>query len=181
MKGKRVEQLVALGVLLLIFGVAAWDAVDFRGQARTFPLTIGLAMAALVVLEALLFWTRRNRPKAAVEKAAGEQGGAVPGPDEAPRPAEQSTQIGLSQQFMRILPYLLWLLGLYGAIYLLGMVVACGLFAGLFLWRVGNLPWYTSLAAGVGTVLFLMFLGEVMNLRWPDSQFDLLAAFGIEL
>lgn len=171
MRGKRTEQLVALLVLLAFFALAAWDATDFRGQARTFPLTIALVMVALVGLEFIVS-LRRRAPKASAEPtpdaSIGETGSGEP------------TRT-MSAQLRRILPYILWLLGLYLSIYLVGMVLACALFVFLFVWQVGKVPWYWALAAGLGAGLFLILLTNVMNLRWPRSLSEPLEWLGISL
>lgn len=156
MKHHAREQYIFLGLLLLLFAWAAFEANGFSGQARLYPFVVSVAALVIGILEFGLFgWSQRGQDST---QSAGET---------------------LSHRFRKALPYLSWLLGLYAAIYVIGMVLSSGLFAFLFLLREGKMRWYYSLLSGLLVIGFLLIMQDVMSLKWPKSLIDPLDMIGL--
>jgi len=103
------EQLIFLGLVIVVFAWATWEATGFTGQARTYPLVVGGAALVIGLLEFVIYAFTAGRAK------------------------DQPTGESLVQRFRKALPFLSWLGGLYVLIYLIGMVVSSGIFTCLFL------------------------------------------------
>jgi len=118
MKQHAREQLIFLGLIICLFAWATWEATGFTGQAKTYPLTVGMAALVIGLVEfvAYAFTARRDE--------------------------NQPTGESLTQRFRKALPFLSWLGGLYVLIYLIGMVVSSGIFTCLFLIQKGKMRWY---------------------------------------
>lgn len=156
MKQPAKEQFIFLGLLLVLFAWAAFEANGFNGQARLYPFVVAVAALVIGVAEfgSFAFSQRKQDPAA----AAGET---------------------LAQRFIKAAPYLAWLVGLYAAIYTIGMVVSSGLFAFLFLLREGKMRWYYALLSGILVIGFLILMQDVMSLKWPKSLIDPLDMIGL--
>lgn len=160
MKQHGKEQLIFLGLLIIIFAWAAWEATGFTGQARTYPLVVGTAALVIGLAEfgAYTFTLRRQASTQEGTQSAGET---------------------LGQRFSKALPYLSWLAGLYAMIYVIGMVISSGIFAFLFLLREGKMRWYYALLSGISVIIFLIIIQDVMSLKWPKSIIDPLDWIGL--
>ncbi len=153
---KTIEQIIFLGLVFIIFAWAAYSALEFPTQAQTFPWFVALGAMGITVAELISFLiTQRQAEK------ADDSGNSI------------SPKIG------GILPYLAWLLAYYGAIYVLGMVFASGIFVLLFLLIPGKMKWYWAVIAAVLVIVFLISMEDVMNLRWPRSVIDPIAMVGL--
>lgn len=160
----NIEQIVFLVLVMLFFAWAGWDSLSFPEKAQTYPRTVAFA-AVLIALAELGSYIWSVRAQKLVPSKEGSDG------------VTQAET--LSAKFMQILPYLLWLLACYAAIYVIGMVVASGLFVFLFLLREGKVTWYYALLSGLIVTLFLVAIGDVMGLKWPNSVIDPLALLGL--
>ncbi len=148
------EQIVALGILLLVFGGAAVASLGFPPRARTYPLVVGVVGVLITAWELLAFHSRAR---------SGPVQPSLPGDREVMRPAT------IGEQFPRVLPFLIWIGGYLVAVWVAGLVVASGLFVGVFLSREGRVRWHTAVLAGAGIIILLVVLGNVLGLRWPAS------------
>ena len=153
----RIEQIVFLVLVFLFFGWAASESLSFPSKAQTYPRTVAFAAVAITLAELLSYlWSLRGQK------------------------SEIDSSNTLTSKFIGILPYLLWLLATYAAIYVVGMVVASGLFVFLFLFREGKVPWYYALLSGLIVIGFLLTIQDVMGLKWPKSVIDPLALIGLD-
>ena len=151
------EQSIFLGLLLLIFAWAAFEANGFTGQARLYPFVVAVAALVIGLIEFALYAMKQRQH-------APEQ------------PAEET----LIERFRKALPYLTWLVGLYATIYVIGMVVASGLFAALFLLREGKMRWYFALLSGLLVIVFLVIMQDVMSFKWPTSLIEPIEILGLD-
>lgn len=157
MKGREVERLIFLGLVALVFSWAGWEALSFPSRARIFPQTVAFAALALALIEVartLIAW-RRGRTQAmppAEQKGRGE--------------SKRST---LHEQVVAGAPYVLWIAAYYMGIYLVGFVVASGVFVFLFLTRVGRVRWLAAVGATAPLLAAMLAVGTAMNLSWPTG------------
>ncbi len=75
-----------------------------------------------------------------------------------------------------LLVYTAWFFSLLAGTWLVGIVVASGIFVATFLKREAAVRWWTSLVAGIVVVILVTVAGTFLKLRWPHSLFDPLAA-----
>ena len=155
MRQSAKEQYIFLGLLLLLFAWAAFEANGFSGQARLYPFMVAIAALIIGVAEFGLFAFSQRKQK----------------------PTE--TGETLVERFAKAAPYLAWLVGLYAAISVIGMVISSGLFASLFLLREGKMRWYYALLSGILVIAFLILMQDVMSLKWPKSLIDPLDMIGL--
>ena len=156
MKRHNLEQFIFLAFLLVIFGWAAYESLEFPTQAQTFPYMVASAAVIMVIIEAIAY---------GISIARGKD--------------EDTGEGSISKKIGGILPYLLWLGGYYAAIYVVGMVFASGLFVLLFLIFPGKMKWYYALLAAVLVIAFLISMEDVMSLKWPDSIIDPIEMLGL--
>ncbi len=152
----NIEQIVFLLLILLFFAWAGWESLSFPNKAQTYPRTVALAAVVITLAElGSYLWTLRGQK------------------------SEEASSDTLTAKFIKILPYVLWLCACYATIYVIGMVVASGLFVFLFLFREGDVRWYYALLSGLIVIAFLLLIGDVMGLKWPESVVDPLALIGL--
>ncbi|MEM7343561.1 MAG: tripartite tricarboxylate transporter TctB family protein, partial [Chloroflexota bacterium] len=138
MTRNRIEQTVFLVLILLFFGWAAWDSLDFPDKAQTYPRTVAFAAVLITLIELVSYlWSSR-----------GEQADSA---------AEANS---VSIHFFKILPYLIWLGAFYLTIYVIGIVAAAGIFVFLFLLREGKMSWYFALLSGLIVIAFLLTMED---------------------
>lgn len=155
-----IEQVIFLAVVLGIFGWAAYGALEFPTQAQTFPWFVALTAIVITGAELVLYLlSLRNEENRAAALSAADS---------------------ISARFGGILPYLIWLIAYYGAIYVIGMVTASALFVFLFLLIPGKMKWYWALLSAVLVFAFLISMEDVMSLRWPRSIVDPLVWLGLD-
>ena len=152
----KLEQIIFLLLVFLFFGWAASQSLGFPDKAQTYPRTVAFAAVIITLAElGSYLWSLRGQK---------------------PETAYSDT---LTAKFIGILPYVLWLAAVYAAIYVIGMVLASGLFVFLFLLREGKVPWYYALLSGIIVIIFLLTIQDVMGLKWPKSVVDPLALIGL--
>jgi hypothetical protein len=155
MKAREVERLVFLALVALLLFWAGWGAVSFPPRARIFPQTVAFAALGLALIEltrTLIAWTRGRTE-------------AMPTPE----PTGESKRPALHEQVVAGAPYVLWIVAYYVGIYLVGFVVASGVFVFLFLNRVGSLRWLAAVGATAPLLAAMLALGTAMNLSWPTG------------
>jgi asparagine N-glycosylation enzyme membrane subunit Stt3 len=155
MKNKGLERLVFLGLVALVFSWAGWEAVSFPPRARIFPQTVAFAALALALIEIARTLIARRRGRAEAMPTAEQKG-------ESKRPT-------LHEQVVAGAPYVLWIAAYYVGIYLVGFLVASGMFVFLFLNRVGRVRWLAALGATAPLLAAMLAIGAAMNLSWPTG------------
>ena len=129
------EQIFFLFFLLIVFAYAAWDSMSFPTKAQTYPRTVALAAIVVTLIELVLYTLSTRKQK----------------------PVDAADDVGVfTPQFMKILPYLIWLVVFFIVIYLIGIVLASGLFVFAFLLREGKMRWYFALGSGLIIIAFLL-------------------------
>jgi hypothetical protein len=155
MNSRQLERFAFLVLVALVFVWAGWEATSFPSRARIFPQTVAFAALILTgveVLKALISLSRHRAARRLSQGEAAEEGGAT-----------------LREQVVKGAPYLLWIIGYYVGIYLVGFVVASGAFVLLFLWRAGRVRWPAATLATAPLLAVLLLLGAAMNLSWPGG------------
>lgn len=148
-------------VVLAICATAFAIATGFvPATTRYFPLIASAAgmAAALADLAKRALAARRTR------------GSAEAGPAEAVNQAANAPPAA-------ILGYAAWFFGYLLAIWLIGLVVASGLFVAAFLWREAKMRWWAALLSGAIVVGLVILAGNVFYIRWPASLVDPIDAF----
>jgi hypothetical protein len=158
-------------LLMLAFFVAAFMvAQDFRRLAATFPLVAAASGIVLVVLLLL------RDTHATVQVHRGREHN-LPDFDPSAPLAEAMNDKTLTPTFLRFVRYAAWLGAFVLVTWTLGFVLGSFLFVVAFLRFEAQLRWWMATLAGVLTVAGLVFMVEVMNLRFPSSVWDPLGAF----
>lgn len=153
------EQLIFSALLFALFAFLAFSALSFPPRARLFPLTVSVVSLALIVLDFFLTWRRSVKAKRNEEVNERQEGGLV-------------------SQAVKIAPYLAWILGLYLAIYLLGFLVASGLFVFSFLVTQAQMRVPFALISAAAVVGGILLLGNVLSLEWPLGLLPQALGFG---
>jgi hypothetical protein len=147
---KKIEQVVFIIMVAAVFVWVVLEARSFPSKAGLYPWAVGILGLVLAAVEIGLTITRKSKPMEGEPQFQGDDGGLMR---------------GVRQAF----PYMLWLGAYYVLIYLLGLVVASGLFIVAFLSLVGKLRWFVALGGAALLVLFLLGVSELLNLYWPDA------------
>lgn len=132
---RRVEQLVFLCVMGLVFAWAVWEARTFPDRARIFP-QVAAGGAVLLTLFAL-----------ARELRSGDDWEGYDG-------------VPFVRHARKGARYLLWIVGYYVALWLVGFVPATALFVVAFLRVEDGMGWLRAVA-GAGALLAVL-----IGLRW---------------
>lgn len=146
----KLEQVLFTLFIGLIFLGAFFLARQFPDTAQRFPnaiLLTGLGFTVLHLLRVLL------------SKSAYPTG---------------ITDKGIANQFSKIAPYIIWIIGYYVLIFLFGLVIASAIFVIAFLMRHADMAWYYSILSAVIVVTLMLFIGKLLSLKWP---FGLLGNF----
>lgn len=158
MRQAKVEQLIFTFFVGAVFIGAAILSFAFPESARRFPLTVTILSALFVVIQILKLYlnTKQEDTK-----------------------EDASNQKTVLSQGKKIAPYIIWILGFYLLIYIVGFVIASGIFVFAFLLTQAKLRWYFALISAAIVVAGILFLGDLLSLKWP---FGLISDwFGIEL
>ena len=137
-------RLVFLALVCLLFALTAWTARDFPPRARIFPQVVAVGGLLVGIVAAIRELQGRGRVR-----------------DERPG--------GFTGHFRKAIPYLCWLVLYYAAIYLVGLMLASGLFVVAFLVREARLKWYRAALGGVLVSVLLMGLASFVGLDWPTG------------
>jgi hypothetical protein len=155
----HVLRTVVVALLLVIFGLASWQAREFQLGARLFPEYVGIAGVALC----LVYLLRQAWRGSAVDSAA-EVNTADLGLE-----ADDQTAAG----YFRALRVFGWIVIYYALIWLIGMMLATALFVPAFL-RIGyRARWMASIALAAGLVVLIWVLHQALMLRWPPGVLSL--------
>ncbi|MCC5979352.1 MAG: tripartite tricarboxylate transporter TctB family protein [Salinarimonas sp.] len=139
--------------LLILFIAVAWAAQDFRLGARLFPVYIGMAGAALCVIELLRQLITRGRQKLSDE----------PNTADLSVEADEQTAAG----YLRALSFFGWMLGYYALTFVFGFTLATVIFVPSLLILRFRAPFLASAAIAGGLVLLIVALQYFLMLRVP--------------
>lgn len=143
------EEVLFMGILVAVVAAALIAAADYSFTARLMPQVVATVILVLLVAEALLTIRRQRRVDGESPEGAGEP--------------------VMGGKWKRTAPYLAWLLGLYAAIALLGLLPAAALFTLSFSRGVGRMSWWAALLGAAILTGAVFGLGEVFNLDWPQG------------
>jgi hypothetical protein len=159
LKNKVFEQFVFLLLIAGWFTFAAWQTINFPRLARTFPLFVTIGGLLLAIIEfGRTFYHCRSQSE---------------NPLQDDDPNHSSYIASISESFPKAFPYLLWLGGYYIGIFLVGFVVASGLFIVLFLVFIGRARFWFSLAGAGLLIIGILVLGRLLVLEWPRGIAEL--------
>lgn len=148
----RTEILVLL-VMLFIFTGAFGLSFTFIPPTDSYPRAISGIGMCLVVLELAVFAYQTYRHRQNI--ATGRQEAA-----------------SILNDIQGILPYVIWLLLYFLLIYIIGLIIASGIFAFLFLLLIGRVRWYYALLGGFGALVATFLVSDILVLALPEAVFD---------
>jgi hypothetical protein len=144
MNAGKAEQIGVNFALLAVILWFLWQSWDMRWAARVFPQSIGVLGATVAVIEVVRTALRGQRED--LEPAV------LPG------------------AVAEALPYLVWFVAYYGAIYLFGFLAATSVFVFAFTAIHAGVRWYVSFALAFGLIGLILAFGLVLDLRWPTGR-----------
>lgn len=148
---KQKAEIVFSALLVLVFAFAVYEARGWQLHARLLPWVMGFPMLILS-LGQLIQDVRKKKP--VTNEPGTEFGGEIPLP--------------LARQ--RAISIILWLLGLFGAIWLLGFPVSVPLFTFLYLkFDSGEDWWFAALLTALTWVFFYGLFVQLLNLPFPEG------------
>lgn len=191
-RNKETAQFVFLIVIGLLFLWIALESRTFPRLSRTYPQTLAIVMLVVTVAELGRMWwnQRRKAAETAADSGIGADAAEFSGPQseaagsgaggtsgEASRLDESvGATAGLSwsdldfaTRLKAVAPYILWILGYFGLIYLIGFLPGSFVFAFVSATWIGKLPWFRSLLTTAVVVGVLYYLGKMLSLRWPGA------------
>ena len=139
----KLEQILFSLFIGLIFLSALILSQQFPDTARRFPRAITLISLIFLLIQLIKVWLNKKDYAATV------------------------TDKGIVAQFRKIAPYILWIIGFYGLIALIGLVFASAIFIVVFLLRYADMKWYFALLSAVVVVALMLLIGDLLSLRWP--------------
>ena len=148
----RLEVLV-LVVMMAVFAVAFGLTYTFLNRAEIYPRVISGIGMLLVGFELITFVYQTYRRRAELP------------------PVRNEAALFL-EEVRGILPYLAWLLFYFLLIYLVGLIIASGLFTLLFLLVLGRMRWQHALLGGVGIGVAAFLITDLLTLALPSALFD---------
>ena len=156
----KLEQILFSLFVGLIFVGALVLSQQFPDTARRFPRLITIISLIFLVIQLIKVWLNKKDYPATV------------------------TDKGIVAQFRKIAPYIIWIIGFYGLIALIGLVFASAIFVVVFLVRYADMKWYYALFAAFVVVALMLLIGHLLSLRWPfgllGEPFDF-RLFGIKI
>lgn len=144
---RKVYSIVFVIFLILLFSVAAYEALSFQRLASYFPLYISLIGAGLSIY--VLYFETRNLKH------------------DSERQIEPSST-------MSYFSYIAWMLFFVACIYLVGLPIASGIFLLLFLRYEAHQSYISIVISVLGVVGVLIGFAELMNLNYPRSLFTII-------
>ncbi|MCC5948352.1 MAG: hypothetical protein JJT89_07825 [Nitriliruptoraceae bacterium] len=150
--------------LPLIFGAAAFVALDWQMRASILPLTVTGFGLVLGILNLVLDYRRlRSTGHAFVNADRGDVEAVVEQDPEEVVAAE-------TQELFAGLRYFGWMLAYIGVMWVAGARVASAAFLIVFFRFEGKQSWRFALIGAVGAVIAITAAQELLNLRMPRSM-----------
>lgn len=152
MKPRHRDQLLFLVLVAALFGWVAIHAQGFHRTARIFPQVVAIAMLVLALIELVSYGLGAWRE---ARHGVGPKG---PVEEDGPSLWDGMRQVG---------PYIVWILAYFLGIYLVGFVVASGVFVALSLMTMGRMRWYAAIGSTAVLIAGLLVLANALTLQWP--------------
>jgi hypothetical protein len=145
-------------IVLVTFGIGVYTASDWRIQARLFPWVIGIPGLFLCFGQLVRDFIQRG------DGASDDTRGMMDLPVDRSVPG--------SVVVSRALNTLVWILGFFAAIWLVGFVVSVPLFVLLYLKLQAGEKFWLSLAYSVSMLVLVIGLFHlVLSIPWPEGVF----------
>lgn len=145
--------------ILVIFAFGVFTARHWQIQARLFPWVVGIPGLALCVVQLVGDFLQRSAP--------GDEDDLRGLMD---LPVDRS--VPLSIVVRRAVNTFGWILGLFGAIWLIGFVVSVPLFVFLYLWlQAREKLWLSLVYAACMLVVVIGVFDLILNIPWPGGVF----------
>ncbi len=143
--------------LLIAFAYAIFEAATkFSHGAEIFPLILGIPGLSLCVIQLALEIYARSKGKE--EKAEGILDVTI------------DSSIPYKVAFRGAARMLIWILGLYLAIWIVGFKIAVIAYFILYLRREGHAKWQTILLlTGIAVYAIFFHFERVLSIHWPNS------------
>ena len=173
-----VMRLVFTAFWVVAFTYAALASRDFSANSGVFPgiiSVIGLLIAVATLVSAVRAALRERAAPPAVTHAASHHFPSGASPD-APKDPDSGEVTPVSEDsheespsFGRAARYGAWLAGLVLVTWLVGAVIAAGVFVGAFLKVEARAGWKWLIAGPIVTMVGLIALANAINLHWPET------------
>ena len=150
-------QFVVLVLLLATFLAAFGVSFTFAPLTDVFPRYISAIGAFLALVELVLFAHQYWKPDKERRKHA---------------PAAKLELDALLAEFRSISPYILWLLAYFVLIWLIGLIIASGLFALLFLLLVARMKPWEAVLGGLAAAAVVFLIADLLSLALPQALYD---------
>lgn len=142
-------------VFLIFFIVFAYEAKDWRPQARLYPWVIGIPMVILALIQVIFDLKGYERKQA---------------DDAAPVDFQFSQNVEPELARKRTINIFVWFFGFFFGIYLLGFSIAIPLMVFGYLKIQSNEPWWLSVTlTAIAWVGFWGLFIKLLNLPFPDG------------
>lgn len=148
MSRRLVEELLFMTVIAVVLVWMLATAMTYPFTARLMPQVVAIAALILLAVEFVLTMRRSQRQT----------------PEERGEPL-------VGDKLRRTAPYLVWIMALYVATALVGLVVSAAVFTVAFSRFVGKMRWWSSLLGTAILVGFLLGMAAAFNLDWPVGYF----------
>jgi len=152
----RANPRIEASVLIVIFAVfvaAFIGSYTFISPTDSYPRVISAIGAFLTLIELAAFVFQAYHHRAKIPSARQEVGGML-------------------SDMRGVLPYLVWLLFYFLLIYLIGLIIASGVFTLLFLFIVARLKHYQALVGGLAAGFAAFVITDVLVLALPQALYD---------
>ncbi|HXV82552.1 MAG TPA: hypothetical protein VEG60_22030 [Candidatus Binatia bacterium] len=146
---------ILAAVFVVFFAYGVYEAREFPRLARIFPYWISLGALVLAVIQ---LGIELRKYLLQIEDVQTDFVDLAPDRSLPPQVV-----------FKRALSYLLWFVGLYLGIWLVGFVIAITAFLIIFLRYDASLSWGKTLQLGLGGFLFVVAISWLMALYWPEG------------
>jgi bacteriorhodopsin len=135
--------------MLIFFLWTAWEALGFAKLAQFFPLYVSLVAITLIIVQLYL---------GIKSKISGSSS------------ASDAEEVNVLRERMpAYLVYIGWFLGYILLVYLIGFLVATGIFLFAFLIKESKMSLIQTITGVVITLGFIIFFGRVMHMYWPEG------------
>ena len=142
-------------VCLVLFSVGAWKSLDFPALSGIFPLTVsvvGLILATTTIAVDFVVWCRSRQKTVTAEDSD----------------IAFLLESDVKEPFFRATRYGLWLIGFTVFIWLVGFVLAAGVFVLLFQVIESRSRWPALIVGPLATMGLLIVMARILNMYWPE-------------
>lgn len=145
---KAIAQLIFTILLFFFFIYTALEAREFAQTAKYFPLYLSITATVILFIEIIRQIVRFQKNK--------------------------ETDEVLHPHMRAVIVYTI-LIVLYAVlVYVIGLLLASAIYVFVFLYFIANMRLIGSIITVAILIAFLVIFGDVMNLYWPKSLFNIL-------